>query len=84
MQESFGQLEVISPRDEGVTSQINGHSAVREPTPRVNILEALLDLALLASPSIHAFNLRLSASECIKAYIYGHAQIRLFFLGKGN
>lgn len=82
LQESFGQLEVISPRDEGVTSQINGHSAVREPTPRVNILEALLDLALLASPSIHAFNLRLSASECIKAYIYGHAQIRLFFLGR--
>lgn len=82
MQESFGQLEVISPRDEGVASQVNGDFAVRKPAPRVNILEALLDLALLASPSIHTFDLRLSASECIKAYIYGHAQIRLFFLGR--
>lgn len=55
---------------------------MKKPTPRVNILEALLDLALLASPSIHTFDLRLSASECIKAYMYGHAQIRLFFLGR--
>lgn len=82
LQESFGQLEVTSPRDEGVSPQINGHSTVKKPTPRVNILEALLDLALLASPSIHTFDLRLAASECIKAYMYGHAQIRLFFLGR--
>lgn len=82
LQESFGQLEVLSPRDESVASQINGHSAVRKLTPRVNVLEALLDLALLASPSVHTFDLRLSASECIKAYMHGHAQIRLFFLGR--
>ena len=47
---------------------------------RVNVLQALLDLALLASSSIQYFNLRMSATDCIKAYLYGHVQIRLFFL----
>ncbi len=80
LQESFGQLEVISPRDEDIAPQVNGHSPIKISPQRVNILEALLDLALSTSPSVHTFDLRLSACECIKAYMYGHAQIRLFFL----
>lgn len=53
---------------------------VNVTTHRVNVLQALLDLALLASSSIQYFNLRMSATDCIKAYLYGHVQIRLFFL----
>lgn len=80
MQEGFGQLEVASPRDEDGSSQVNGHVHAKPSLLRVNVLEALLDLALAASPSVQAFDVRLSASECIKAYLYGHSQIRLFFL----
>ena len=80
MQEGFGQLEVASPRDEDGASQVNGHVQANSSSHRVNVLEALLDLALASSPSIQAFDVRLSASECIKAYLYGHSQIRLFFL----
>lgn len=43
-------------------------------------MQALLDLALIPSPSIQAFDVRLSACECIKAYVSGHGQIKLFFL----
>lgn len=80
LQESFGQLEVVSPRDQEEVPQVNGHAPTNNIPPRVNVLEALLDLALAASSSIQAFDVRLSACECIKAYLYGHAQIRLFFL----
>lgn len=80
LQESFGQLEVASPRDEDGAAQVNGHAQANSSLERVNVLEALLDLALAAAPSIQAFDVRLSASECIKAYLYGHSQIRLFFL----
>ena len=44
------------------------------------MLQALLDLALVASSSLQAFDIRLAATECIKAYMYGHAQIRSYFL----
>lgn len=44
------------------------------------MLQALLDLALVASSPPQAFDVRLSATECIKAYIYAHAPIRLYFL----
>lgn len=80
LQESFGQLEVVSPQDEDVAPQVNGHVHTRTPLPRVNVLQALLELALTESSSIQTFDLRLSAAESIKAYLYGHAQIRLFFL----
>lgn len=80
LQESFGQLEVVSPRDQEGVPQVNGHAPKNTSPNKVNVLEALLDLALSASSSIQAFDVRLSACECIKAYLYGHAQIRLFFL----
>lgn len=80
LQESFGQLEVVSPHDQEEVLQINGHAPTNTSPLHVNVLEALLDLALAAASSIQAFDVRLSACECIKAYLYGHGQIRLFFL----
>ena len=80
MQEGFGQLNVVSPLHEDHAPQVNGDMRVKVSVPRVNVLQALLNLALIASSSIQLFDLRLSASECIKAYLYGHAEIRLFFL----
>lgn len=80
LQEGFGQLEVISPGDEDRAPLVNGDINVEKPPQRVNVLQALLDLALITSSPIQLFNLRLSASECIKAYLYRHSQIKLFFL----
>ena len=43
------------------------------------MISGLLDLALAPS-STYAFDVRLSACECLKAYLCGHAAIRLHFL----
>ena len=80
LQEGFGQLEVVSPQDAVNLHQVNGVTPKIALVPRVNVLQALLDLALAASSSLQAFDVRLAASDCIKAYMYGHAQIRLYFL----
>lgn len=47
--------------------------------PKVYVIDALLDLTLSTS-SVQAFDARLAACECIKAYFYGHPAIRLHFL----
>ena len=59
--------------------QINGHVNGHAPRSTINVISGLLDLALAPS-SAHAFDVRLSACECLKAYLYGHAAIRLHFL----
>jgi hypothetical protein len=60
--------------------QVNGVAPKAALSLRVNVLQALLNLALVASSPLQAFDIRLAATECIKAYLYEHAQIRLFFL----
>lgn len=57
---------------------INGQSKSSAPI-KVNVIQGLLDLALAVSCS-QAFDVRLAACECIKAYLYGHGPIRLHFL----
>ena len=79
LQEGFAQLEVLSPHDDGSSQAVNGHAKGNETPPTVNVLSGLLDLSLKSS-SLHAFNLRISACECIKAYLYDHVPIRLHFL----
>ena len=59
--------------------QVNGHANGHAPRSTVNIISGLLDLALAPS-STYAFDVRLSACECLKAYLCGHAAIRLHFL----
>lgn len=56
------------------TTQQNG-------IPRVFVVDGLLDLSL-SLPSLSAFDSRLAACECIKAYFYNHPAIRKHFLGR--
>ena len=78
LQEGFAQRSVVSIREIAPESQVNGHSQINAP-PKVNVIQGLLDLALTSLP-IHAFDVRISAFECIKAYLYNHAPIRMHFL----
>ena len=78
MQEGFAQRSVLSPRGHQPVPQVNGHSQ-KGPVHKVNVIQGLLELAITTS-SNDEFDVRLSACECIKAYLYGHAPIRLHFL----
>ena len=79
LQEGFAQLDVLSPHVDGSSQQVNGHPKSSETPTAVNVISGLLDLSLKSS-SLHAFDLRVSACECIKAYLYSHIPIRLHFL----
>ena len=76
LQEGFAQIQVTSvldePIDAGDTSQQNG-------IPQVYVIDGLLDLTL-SVPLSAAFDSRLAACECIKAYFYNHPLIRKHFL----
>ena len=77
LQEGFAQRDVLSPRQEIV--QVNGHANGPASRSTINVISGLLDLALAPS-SNYAFDVRISACECLKAYLCGHAAIRLHFL----
>lgn len=79
LQETFAQFEVLSTRTGELSPQTNGHVKEEVPPPRDNVISGLLDLALAPS-SVQAFDVRLAACECLKAYFFGHAPIRIFFL----
>ena len=81
LQEAFAQLEVLSARSEATPAQVNGNVRDKAPQLRDNVISGLLDLALVVS-SINAFDVRLAACECLKAYFWEHAPIRLFFLNR--
>ena len=81
LQEAFAQLEVLSSRSEAAPAQVNGNTRNKPSQPRDNVISALIDLALVMS-SINAFDVRLAACECLKAYFWEHAPIRLFFLNR--
>lgn len=77
LQEGFAQLQVTSVLDEppvegNETPQHNG-------IPKVYVIDGLLDLTLSVS-LLPAFDSRLAACECIKAYFFNHAAIRKHFL----
>lgn len=78
LQEGFAQRDVLSLSQAGVP-QVNGHANIKPPPSTVNVISGLLELALAPSP-IHVFDVRLAACECLKAYLSGHAAIRLHFL----
>ncbi|MCJ1246756.1 hypothetical protein MMC30_003965 [Trapelia coarctata] len=87
LQELFAQRDVALtiPGPSNPTTPIaNGHNKVAAPaTTRVNVIQGLLDLALSVS-SNNAFDIRISACECIKAYLYGHAPIKVHFLKRAR
>lgn len=81
LQESFAQLDVLATGSEVAPVQVNGNTRNKLPQPRDNVISGLLDLALVAS-STNAFDVRLAACECLKAYFWEHGPIRLFFLNR--
>lgn len=75
MQETFAQLQVNSVVEESPVA--NGASL--QDVPKVYVIDGLLDLALTTTLA-QAFDARVAACECIKAYFHGHQTIRKHFL----
>jgi intracellular protein transport protein USO1 len=75
LQEAFAQLQVtpvlcnLDPEQDTKSRRMT----------EVYVIDGLLDLTL-SVPSLQAFNARVAACECIKAYFYNHSIIRLHFL----
>ena len=77
LQEGFAQLQVPSVIDEPLP-EAHGKGQ-QNGAIKVYVIDGLLDLTLSVS-SLQAFDARLAACECIKAYFYNHPAIRLHFL----
>lgn len=75
MQAPFSQLQVTAIA-ETATDATGGQNQVPE---KVHVIDGLLDLTLGVS-SLQLFDARVAACECLKAYFFNHAQIRLHFL----
>lgn len=87
LQQKFAQCEVFLVPEAplvSTTPKVNGdsHTSVAGPV-RVNVIQGLLDLALSVS-KLNSFDVRLSASDCIKAYLHGHVPIRQHFLRRAR
>ncbi|KAI2615169.1 p115 like vesicle tethering protein [Hypoxylon sp. NC1633] len=78
LQETFAQLQVPSVLETS-PAQTNGQAGRANSIPAVFVVDGLLDLTL-AVPSSQAFDLRLAACQCIKAYFFNHPEVRLHFL----
>jgi hypothetical protein len=77
LQEAFSQLQVTSVLDE---PPVEGNGAAQHNgIPQVYVIDGLLDLTL-GVPLLAAFDSRLAACECLKAYFYNHPIIRKHFL----
>ncbi|KAI1654181.1 p115 like vesicle tethering protein [Daldinia decipiens] len=77
LQETFAQLQVPSVLE--TTPPTNGHTGKANGIPAVYVIDGLLDLTLSVSTT-QAFDLRLAACQCIKAYFFNHPEVRLHFL----
>ncbi|KAI1325650.1 p115 like vesicle tethering protein [Xylariaceae sp. FL0255] len=77
LQETFAQLQVPSVLETAPVQ--NGNKGSQNSVASVYVIDGLLDLAL-SVPSTQAFDLRVAASQCIKAYFYGHPDVRMHFL----
>jgi len=77
LQEGFAQLQVTSVLDD-LPAEENG-ALKANGTPKVYVIDGLLDLTLSVS-SLSAFDSRLAACQCIKAYFFNHPAIRQHFL----
>ncbi|KAI1099091.1 p115 like vesicle tethering protein [Jackrogersella minutella] len=77
LQENFAQLQVPSVLE--TAPPTNGHTEKTSGIPAVYVIDGLLDLTL-SVPTPQAFDLRLAACQCIKAYFFNHPEVRLHFL----
>lgn len=78
LQENFAQLQVPSPLDTP-PPPANGNGTQANGVPRVYVIDGLLDLSLCLH-SLQAFDMRMAACECLKAYFFNHNGIREHFL----
>jgi hypothetical protein len=76
VQARFAGFQVPSPLADPTT---NGQGAHTNGIPKVYIIDGLLDL-VLAVNALPAFDLRMAACTCLKAYFHKHAEIRMHFL----
>lgn len=94
LQERFGDLPVqllsknqpqqpaTNGRPTPTPGSKSGEKSIEQPKPvfeDVNVIEALLELALEAAP-LSMFDVRLAACNCFKAFIEGHDGIRIHVL----
>ncbi|KAI0456024.1 p115 like vesicle tethering protein [Xylaria acuta] len=77
LQENFAQLQVPSVLEtaRATNGQINNSDGV----PPIYVIDGLLDL-VLSVPSTQAFDLRVAACQCVKAYFFNHPEVRMHFL----
>jgi hypothetical protein len=76
LQTNFAQMKV-QYLDPTVLPEVQIQQS--NPDDLCYIIEGLLDLALL-NPSIHAFDARLAACQCLESYFAGNQPVRLHFL----
>ncbi|KAI1341674.1 p115 like vesicle tethering protein [Xylariaceae sp. FL0016] len=79
LQENFAQLQVPSVLDTPASPPANGQNGKANGIPTIYVIDGLLDLSL-SLPSNQAFDLRVSACQCIKAYFFNHPEVRMHFL----
>lgn len=77
IQETFAQLQVPSVLETAPAA--NGQAGKSSGIPHIYVIDGLLDL-VLSVPSSQAFDLRMSACQCIKAYFFNHPEVRMHFL----
>ncbi|EEY15372.1 intracellular protein transport protein USO1 [Verticillium alfalfae VaMs.102] len=76
-EESFAQLQVPSPLSQPSSGARDGGGPDNDP--EVYVIDGLLDLTLAVSAN-DMFDVRIAACDCLKAYFFDHAEIRLHFL----
>lgn len=76
LQENFAQLQVPAPL---AGASPNGNGPQANGIPKVYVIDGLLDLSLCVH-NLQAFDIRMAACECLKAYFFNHAGIREHFL----
>lgn len=81
LQENFAQFQVPSPLEEAPppAPTPNGKSPKPNGIPKVYVIDGLLDLSLCLH-NLQAFDIRMAACECLKAYFFNHPGIREHFL----
>ncbi|KAJ3578002.1 hypothetical protein NPX13_g2564 [Xylaria arbuscula] len=77
LQENFAQLQVPSVLE--TAAPTNGQAGKLNGVPPIYVIDGLLDL-VLSVPSTQAFDLRVAACQCIKAYFFNHPEVRMHFL----
>ncbi|KAI1151819.1 p115 like vesicle tethering protein [Nemania diffusa] len=77
LQENFAQLQVPSVLETAPAA--NGQTGKSSGVPSIYVIDGLLDL-VLSVPLTQAFDLRVAACQCIKAYFFNHPEVRIHFL----